>query len=107
VEITKNQIRQKKSWADGGPAGVQKSHLPRLKARVAIEAIKGQKTTTQIEQMFGVHLSWVGGWKKQALTGLPGIFGHGPPAGQCGQGRTPASRVRTVLSYSRTCVGGR
>jgi len=27
--------------------------------------------------MFGVHPTQVGGWKKQALAGLPDIFGNG------------------------------
>jgi transposase-like protein len=55
----------------------RKSHPPSLKAKVAIEAIKAHKTTTQIVQMFGVHPTQVGGWKKQALAGLPDIFGNG------------------------------
>ena len=52
-------------------------HPPSLKAKVAVEAIKGHKTTAQIAQMFGVHPTQVGGWKKQALAGLPDIFGNG------------------------------
>ena len=55
----------------------RKSHPPSLKAKVAIEAIKAQKTTTQIAQMYGVHPTQVGGWKKQALAGLPEIFSNG------------------------------
>ena len=55
----------------------RKNHPPNLKAKVAIEAIKGQKTTTQIAQMFGVHPTQVGGWTRQALSGLPDVFGNG------------------------------
>ncbi len=55
----------------------RKNHPPSLKAKVAIEAIKAQKTTTQIAQMFGVHPTQVGGWKRQALAGLPDVFGNG------------------------------
>src|SRR5207302_10901607 len=55
----------------------RKSHPPSLKAKVAVEAIKAHKTTAQIAQMFGVHPTQVGGWKKQALAGLPDIFGNG------------------------------
>ncbi len=55
----------------------RKSHPPSLKAKVAIEAIKGHKTAAQIAQMFGVHPTQVGGWKKQALAGLPDVFGNG------------------------------
>ena len=55
----------------------RKSHPPSLKAKVAIEAIKAHKTAAQIAQMFGVHPTQVGGWKKQALAGLPDVFGNG------------------------------
>src|ERR1700731_4663258 len=55
----------------------RKSHPPSLKARIAVEAIKAHKTAAQIAQMFGVHPTQVGGWKKQALAGLPDIFGNG------------------------------
>ena len=55
----------------------RKSHPPSLKAKVAIEAIKAQRTTAQIAQMFGVHPTQVGGWKRQALASLPDVFGNG------------------------------
>jgi len=38
---------------------------------VAAEAIKADQTAAQIAQMFGVYPTQVGGWKKQALAGLP------------------------------------
>src|SRR5260370_40538919 len=53
----------------------RKSHPPSLKAKVAVEAIKNHKTAAQIAQMFGVHPTQVGGGQKQALAGLPDIFG--------------------------------
>jgi transposase len=55
----------------------RKIHPPSLKAKVAVEAIKAYKTTAQIAGMFGVHPTQVGGWKKQALAGLPDVFGNG------------------------------
>ena len=55
----------------------RKNHSPSLKAKVAVEAIKSQKTAAQIAQMFGVHPTQVGGWKKQVLAGLPDVFGNG------------------------------
>src|ERR1700686_187698 len=54
----------------------RKNHPPSLKAKVA-EAIRAYKTTAQIAQMFGVHPTQVGGWKKQAVSGLPDLFGNG------------------------------
>ncbi len=55
----------------------RKNHPPSLKAKVAVEAIKAHQTAAQIAQVFGVHPTQVGGWKKQALAGLPDIFGNG------------------------------
>ena len=55
----------------------RKSHPPSLKAKVAVEAIKAHRTTAQISQMFSVHPSQVAVWKKQALSGLPDVFGNG------------------------------
>ena len=55
----------------------RKNHPPSLKAKVAVEAIKGHKTAAQIAQTFGVHPTQVGSWKKQALAGLPDVFGNG------------------------------
>src|ERR1700691_1013033 len=55
----------------------RKNHPPSLKAKVAVEAIRAYKTTAQIAQMFGVHPTQVGGWKKQALSGLADLFGNG------------------------------
>ena len=55
----------------------RKSHPPSLKAKVAVEAIKGVKTTSQIAQMFSIHPNLVGSWKKQALAGLTDVFANG------------------------------
>src|ERR1019366_27577 len=55
----------------------RKNHPPSLKAKVAVEAIKAHKTTAQIAQIFSVHPTQVGGWKKQELAGLPDICATG------------------------------
>jgi transposase len=55
----------------------RKNHPPSLKAKIAIEAIKAQSTTSQIARMFAVHPTQVGGWKRQVLAGLPDVFGNG------------------------------
>jgi transposase-like protein len=48
-----------------------------LKARVAVEAIKGQKTVNEIASAYGIHPHQVTQWKKQALEQLPDIFSNG------------------------------
>ena len=55
----------------------RKLHPPSPKAKVAIEAIKGHKTAAQLAQMFGIHPTLVGTWKKQALAGLSDVFANG------------------------------
>ena len=55
----------------------RKNHPPSLKAKVAIEAIKGHKTTGQIAQIYAVHPTQIGFWKRQAIAGLPDVFGNG------------------------------
>ena len=42
----------------------RKTFSPAFKARVALEAIRGVKTTNEIAQEFGVHPVQVGQWKK-------------------------------------------
>lgn len=53
------------------------SHAPSLKAKVAVEAIKEQRTTMEISKIYSVHPSLIGVWKKQALLGLPQVFENG------------------------------
>jgi transposase-like protein len=45
-----------------------------FKAKVALEAIKGEKTITQIASEYGVHANQIGQWKKRLLEDLPGLF---------------------------------
>lgn len=66
----------------------RKSYAPSLKARVAVEALRGQKTAAEIAQVFSVQPNLVSTWKRQALEGLPGIFQqprHGGPSGDADQ----------------------
>ena len=55
----------------------RKNHPPSLKAKVAVEAIRGVKTTSEIAQKFGIHPNLVGSWKKKALAGLTDVFSNG------------------------------
>jgi transposase-like protein len=45
-----------------------------FKVRIALEAVKGQKTTNQLASEYGVHATQIGLWKKQLLAELPRIF---------------------------------
>jgi transposase-like protein len=51
-----------------------RKHYNNLKARVALEGIKGYKTADETATEYGVHPTQIAQWKKQALDGLPELF---------------------------------
>ena len=53
---------------------MRKKIEPSLKAKVALEAIKGEKTVSEIASRFGIHPNQVTRWRKKVLEALPGIF---------------------------------
>ncbi len=52
----------------------RKTHSPALKAKVPVEAIKEQRTVSEIAQTFSIHPDLVSSWKRQALELRPDIF---------------------------------
>ena len=55
-------------------------HEAALKARVALEAMQGSKTISEIASEFGIHPGQVADWKKTLADGLPGVFEKSAPA---------------------------
>ena len=53
---------------------MRKNHSGAFKAKIALEAIKGEKTIAQLASDNGVHSNQIGQWKKRLLYELPGIF---------------------------------
>jgi transposase len=53
---------------------VRKQHNSEFKAKVAIEAIRQQKTINELTAEYGVHATQVNQWKKQALAMIPEAF---------------------------------
>jgi transposase-like protein len=47
---------------------------PAFKAKVALEALKEQKTHSELSSIYGVHITQIMKWKKRALEGLTQIF---------------------------------
>ena len=54
--------------------GKRKRYSADFKAKVALEALRGELTTAQLATKHGVHQTMVGEWKKQAMEGLAGVF---------------------------------
>jgi len=55
----------------------RKQYSPKFKARVAVEAIRGEKTLSQLGSQFKVHPIQIAKWRKSALEQLPELFVDG------------------------------
>jgi transposase-like protein len=53
---------------------LRKRHDAAFKAKVALEAAKGEKTIAQLASEFGVHANQIRQWRKQLLEELPRLF---------------------------------
>jgi len=52
----------------------RKTYTGAYKAKIVVEAIKGQQTINQLASKYGVHPNLITEWKKQALSGLPQVL---------------------------------
>jgi len=54
--------------------GKRKRYSADFKAKIALEAIKGELTLSQLASKHGVHQTMITDWKKQAIAGLSDSF---------------------------------
>jgi transposase len=55
-------------------AGQRKRYSADFKAKVALEALRGELTVAQLVAKHGVHQTLINAWKKQAVDGMAGVF---------------------------------
>ncbi|MCB4862773.1 MULTISPECIES: IS3 family transposase [Sphingobium] len=55
----------------------RRNHSPAFKAKVALAAVKGEKTLAELAQQFDVHPNQITTWRSQLLEGAAGVFGSG------------------------------
>ncbi len=53
----------------------RRNHSADFKAKVALAAIRGEKTLIELSQQFAVHANQIKQWKDQLLEGASGVFG--------------------------------
>ena len=58
----------------------RRNHDAGFKARVALEAVKGERTVSELAAEYGVHPTMIHQWKKALLEGAAGIFERGGQA---------------------------
>ena len=52
----------------------RKRYAAEFKAKVALEALKGEETMAQLASRFGVHPNMIAQWKRQAADGMVDVF---------------------------------
>ena len=55
----------------------RKQYSAALKAKIAVEAVKGQRTVQEIASQYGVHPNQVTQWKKQLQESAADVFSNG------------------------------
>jgi transposase len=55
----------------------RRNHGPAFKAKVALEAIKGEQTLSELSARFQIHPNQIAEWKKQLLERAAEIFDRG------------------------------
>jgi transposase-like protein len=70
----------------------RRTHAPGFKAKVALAAIKGEKTLAELAQQYDVHPNQITAWKAHLVEAASGLFGSGCPASD----PSPAIDMKTL-----------
>ena len=74
----------------------RRNHSPVFKAKVALAAVRGEKTLAELAQQFDVHPNQITSWRGQLLEGAAGVFGSDGLA----EPAEPAIDVKTCATPS-------
>lgn len=89
----------------------RKQHSPKFKAQVVLEAMRGEKTLSQLGSRFKVHPIQIAKWRKSALERMPELFVDGRTR-QAGTGEAETAalyeqigRLKVELEWLKKKVG--
>jgi transposase len=57
--------------------GIKKNHTNEYKAKVALAALRDDRTTSELASEYGIHPIKIGLWKKTVIQGAPRLFDGG------------------------------
>lgn len=90
----------------------RKHYSGQFKAKVALEAIRGEKTLNALAAQYGVHPVQISHWRKQVLEALPQLFssGGGEKATRDGEAQKAAlyeqiGRLKVELEWLKKKAG--
>lgn len=55
-------------------SGLRKNFTPKMKAKIALEAVKGEKTLAELSSLYEVHTNQISKWKKELLETVETLF---------------------------------
>ena len=70
----------------------RRNHTPAFKAKVALAAVKGDRTLAQLSEQFDVHPNQITTWKDQLQQGAVDVFASGPS----GKPSTPEVDIKSL-----------
>jgi transposase-like protein len=86
----------------------RRNHTPAFKAKVALAAIRGDRTLAELAEQFDVHPNQITSWKAQLEGGAADVFGPGGGSGAA----QPTVDVKSLhakigeLTLENDCLGG-
>jgi len=60
----------------------RKQYSPQFKAKVALEAVRGEKTISELASQYEVHPTMINNWKRQLLDEASSLFEKGSETSQ-------------------------
>mgnify|MGYP005818030891 CR=1 FL=1 len=89
----------------------RKKYSPKFKAKVAVEAIRGERTLSQLASQYRVHPVQIGQWRKTALEQMADLFvdgrgrKRGDPEGDKDALYEQIGRLKVELDWLKKKVG--